>query len=66
MNSALPERARFHHMKDGTAEDWKVIQGEFRDFARALPEWVVFCYDEAYLSICNSSTATAAASLLIA
>ncbi|MEE4108604.1 MAG: HD domain-containing protein, partial [Halieaceae bacterium] len=41
MNSALPERARFHHMKDGTAEDWKIIQGEFREFAQALPDRVL-------------------------
>jgi predicted HD phosphohydrolase len=41
MNSALPERARFHHMKDGTAEDWKIIQGEFQAFAKTLPDRVL-------------------------
>ena len=38
MNNALPERARFHHMKDGTAEDWQVIMKEFMPFAAALPD----------------------------
>lgn len=31
-------RAQFHHMKDGTAEDWQIILGEFRDFSAALPD----------------------------
>ncbi len=25
MNQALPPRAKFHHMKDGTQEDWSII-----------------------------------------
>ena len=25
MNTAVPERAKFHHMKDGTADDWMII-----------------------------------------
>ena len=25
MNQALPKRAQFHHMKDGTQEDWEII-----------------------------------------
>lgn len=28
MNEALPKRAKFHHMKDGTAEDWAIIVQE--------------------------------------
>ncbi len=41
MNSVLPERAKFHHMKDGTAEDWQIIQGEFFAFAQTLPDRVL-------------------------
>jgi predicted HD phosphohydrolase len=40
MNSPAP-RARFHHMKDGTAEDWQVIAGEFMSFAQALPDRIL-------------------------
>jgi hypothetical protein len=29
MNQALPKRAQFHHMKDGTQEDWEIIGAEF-------------------------------------
>jgi len=28
MNQALTEKAKFHHMKDGTAEDWAIIGAE--------------------------------------
>lgn len=38
MNTALPERAKFHHMKDGTAEDWQVIMKEFQTAAAELPD----------------------------
>ena len=38
MNTALPERAKFHHMKDGTAEDWQIITNEFMEFASRLPD----------------------------
>jgi predicted HD phosphohydrolase len=38
MNTALPERAKFHHMKDSTAEDWQVIMKEFRTAAAELPD----------------------------
>lgn len=38
MNTALPERAKFHHMKDGTAEDWQVIMKEFKTAAAELPD----------------------------
>ena len=34
-------RARFVRMQDSTAEDWKVIAGEFMPFAQALPGRVV-------------------------
>jgi predicted HD phosphohydrolase len=37
MNSPAP-RARFHHMAEGTAEDWQLIAGEFLAFARDLPD----------------------------
>ena len=32
MNLALPQRAQFHHMKDGTSEDWEIINAEFLEF----------------------------------
>ena len=32
MNQALPKRAQFHHMKDGTQEDWEIIGVEFFEF----------------------------------
>ena len=32
MNQALPKRAQFHHMKDGTREDWEIIGAEFFEF----------------------------------
>lgn len=34
-------RATFTHMKDGTAEDWKVICGSIGEFARTLPDRVL-------------------------
>ena len=37
MNEAIP-RAKFHHMKDGTAEDWAIIQQEFSQFSSELPD----------------------------
>lgn len=37
MNEATPRRAQFRHMKDGTAEDWRIIIGEVTDFAADLP-----------------------------
>jgi predicted HD phosphohydrolase len=41
MNTALPERAKFHHMQDGTAEDWQLITAEFKGFADALPDRIL-------------------------
>ena len=35
------ERAKFHHMKDGTAEDWQIILGEVKDFAAGLPDRIM-------------------------
>ena len=32
MNQALPKRAQFRHMKDGTQEDWEIIGAEFFEF----------------------------------
>ena len=32
MNQALPKRAQFQHMKDGTREDWEII-GELEFFS---------------------------------
>ncbi|MGH8808523.1 MAG: HD domain-containing protein [Noviherbaspirillum sp.] len=34
-------RARFHHMRDGTAQDWAAIAGEFLPYAQQLPERVL-------------------------
>jgi predicted HD phosphohydrolase len=41
MNQALPKRAQFHHMKDGTAEDWSIIGAEFKHFAAELPDRIL-------------------------
>lgn len=35
------QRAGFTAMVDGTAEDWAIIGGQFRDFARSLPDRVL-------------------------
>lgn len=35
------ERAKFHAMADGTAEDWAIIGGAFRGFAAGLPDRVL-------------------------
>lgn len=35
------ERAGFTAMVDGTAEDWAIIGGQFREFARGLPDRVL-------------------------
>lgn len=34
-------RATFRAMQDGTAEDWDVISGHFRSFARELPDRIL-------------------------
>ena len=41
MNQALPARAKFHHMKDGTAEDWAIIGGEAKAFAATVYERIM-------------------------
>jgi len=35
------ERAKFHAMAEGTAEDWAIIGGAFRGFAAGLPDRVL-------------------------
>ncbi|MEC9068235.1 MAG: HD domain-containing protein [Pseudomonadota bacterium] len=40
-STASAERARFREMKQGTAEDWAIIGGEYRAFARGLPDRVL-------------------------
>ena len=35
------ERAKFREMKEGTAEDWAIIGGEYRAFAKGLPDRVL-------------------------
>lgn len=37
----MAERAKFREMKEGTAEDWALIGGNFREFARGLPDRVL-------------------------
>lgn len=37
----IAERARFREMKEGTKEDWEIIGGEYREFARGLPDRVL-------------------------
>lgn len=41
MLSATRERASFREMKAGTAGDWEIIGGEYRSFAKALPDRVL-------------------------
>ncbi len=36
-----PERAAFHQMKDGTAEDWAIIGRHFQPLAEGLPDRVM-------------------------
>ena len=41
MNQPIPERAKFHHMEDGTLEDWTIIATEAQSFAERLYERVL-------------------------
>ncbi|WP_203143083.1 HD domain-containing protein [Marinobacter mangrovi] len=41
MSTATDNRARFTHMKDGTAEDWQTIAASFGDFAKSLPDRIM-------------------------
>ena len=38
---AIAERAKFREMKEGTREDWEIIGGEYREFAKGLPDRVL-------------------------
>lgn len=38
---AMAERAKFREMKEGTKEDWAIIGGEYRAFAKGLPDRVL-------------------------
>ena len=37
----IAERAKFREMKEGTKEDWEIIGGEYRAFAKGLPDRVL-------------------------
>lgn len=41
MTHPTQTRARFTRMQDSTAQDWRLIAGEFRIYAEALPERVL-------------------------
>ncbi len=41
MSDVQAPRARFHHMKDGTAEDWQVIAQSFGRYAQSLPDRIL-------------------------
>ncbi len=41
MTTANAPMARFHHMKDGTAEDWAIIARSFGEFASTLPDRIL-------------------------
>ncbi|WP_370190147.1 HD domain-containing protein [Qipengyuania sp.] len=41
IDEAGAERAKFREMKQGTAEDWAIIGGEYRTFAKGLPDRVL-------------------------
>ncbi|MBX7501323.1 HD domain-containing protein [Qipengyuania mesophila] len=41
IDEAGAERAKFREMKQGTAEDWAIIGGEYRAFAQGLPDRVL-------------------------
>ena len=36
MNTAVPERAKFYHMKDGTADAWMIIDAEVQEISTTL------------------------------
>lgn len=38
---AIAERAKFREMKDGTAEDWALIAGHFKEFASGVADRVL-------------------------
>lgn len=41
MNQALTEKAKFHHMKDGTADDWAIIGAEAKKCVGGLYQRVM-------------------------
>ncbi|MEY2907857.1 MAG: hypothetical protein RLZZ602_380 [Pseudomonadota bacterium] len=41
MNQALTAKAQFTHMKDGSAEDWKIIGAEAKNSFNELPERII-------------------------
>ena len=41
MNQSISEQALFHHMKDGTQEDWAIIAGELKGLADGLPDRIL-------------------------
>ncbi|MDC0663637.1 HD domain-containing protein [Marinobacter sp. SS21] len=41
MSDDKAPRARFHHMKNGTAEDWHIIAQSFGQFAKSLPDRIL-------------------------
>ena len=38
---SIAERAKFREMKEGTKEDWDIIGGEYREFAKGLADRVL-------------------------
>jgi len=41
-NATHKPRATFRRMQDSTVEDWQIIAGEFKAYAKALPDRVLF------------------------
>ena len=41
MNTAVPERAKFHHMKDGTLDDWTIIGAEVQESSKTLYQRII-------------------------
>ena len=41
MNEAVSPRAKFHHMKDGTLEDWTIIGAEVQEFSKTLYQRII-------------------------
>ena len=41
MNQALTAKAQFTHMKDGSADDWKIIGAEAKNSFNELPERII-------------------------
>jgi predicted HD phosphohydrolase len=41
MNTAVPDRAKFHHMKDGTLEDWTIIGAEVQESSKTLYQRII-------------------------